>query len=205
LKLYWFWSFNPQKVRCALEELGLDHELIEVDLGKGEQRSEAYRAMNPHGQVPAIDDDGYKLAQSNAIIAYLGEREGRLWPDTAKGRGEAMRWLFFEATALVSCVGPIWFNEIIAPRRNIQTDPNRIQRARTEIERPLGVLEQHLQQYDYLLGEFSLVDCAVGVVLAALDITSYDLGDYPGIRAYLLCLRARPAWTRSQIGAVIPR
>ena len=91
MKLYHFPSPNPQKVTFALLELGLDCEKIPVDLAKGEQRETAFLAINPFGRVPVLVDGELTLWESHAIVAYLGETTGRLWPATAAGRGERPR------------------------------------------------------------------------------------------------------------------
>jgi len=95
MQLYHFPSPNPQKVTFALKELGLDCEIVEVDLGKGEHRQPAFLAHNPFGRLPVLLDGGLTLPESHAILAYLGEKTGRLWPASAAGRADALRWLFF--------------------------------------------------------------------------------------------------------------
>jgi len=74
MKLYYFPSPNPQKVTFALLELGLDCEIIPVDLAKGEQRQPAFLAVNPFGRVPVLADGDLTLSESPAILAYLGEK-----------------------------------------------------------------------------------------------------------------------------------
>ena len=95
MKLYHFPSPNPQKVTFALKELGLDCEIVPVDLAKGEHRQPAFLALNPFGRAPVLVDGDLTLPESHAILAYLGEKTGRLWPTSAAGRAEALRWMFF--------------------------------------------------------------------------------------------------------------
>ena len=90
MKLYHFPSPNPQKVTFALQELGLDSEIVPVDLAKGEHREPTFLAHNPFGRVPVLVDDGLILPESHAILAYLGEKTGRLWPNSAAGRADAL-------------------------------------------------------------------------------------------------------------------
>src|SRR6516164_3388509 len=97
MKLYHFPSPNPQKVTFALHELGLECEIVPVDLSKGEQRTPQFLALNPFGRVPVLVDGDVTLWESHAILAYLGEKTGKLWPTTAAGRADALRWLFFLA------------------------------------------------------------------------------------------------------------
>jgi GST-like protein len=93
MQLYHFPSPNPQKVTFALRELGLDCELIPLDLARGEQRNAAFLARNPMGRVPVLVDGDLTLWESHAILAYLGEKTGRLWPASVAGRAEALKWL----------------------------------------------------------------------------------------------------------------
>src|SRR5215470_7282914 len=97
MKLYFFPSPNPQKVRFALNELGLECETVPIDLTKGEHRRPEFLLLNPAGRVPVLVDGDLALSESHAILTYLGEKTGRLWPATAAGRAEALQWLFFLA------------------------------------------------------------------------------------------------------------
>src|ERR1700739_1581409 len=89
IKLYYFPSPNPQKVRFALLELGLECEIIPVDLIKSEQRTPEFLALNPYSRVPVLTDGALTLWESHAILAYLGEKTGKLWPTSAGGRAGA--------------------------------------------------------------------------------------------------------------------
>src|SRR5215468_10786903 len=95
MKLYYFPSPNPQKVKFALLELGLDCEMIPVDLTKREHRAPTFLGLNPAGRVPVLADGDATLWESHAILAYLGEKTGRLWPRAPAGRADALKWLFF--------------------------------------------------------------------------------------------------------------
>src|SRR5260370_36503482 len=95
MKLYHFPSPNPQKVTFALRELGLECEMVPLDLAKGEQRKPEFLAINPFGRVPVLVDGDLTLWDSHAILAYLGERTGKMWPTSMAERADALRWLFF--------------------------------------------------------------------------------------------------------------
>ena len=78
LKFYFHQTPNPMKVAVYLEETGLPYELIAVDTLKGEQHTSEYRAINPNGKTPAIEDDGKRVFDSTAILMYLSEKTGKL-------------------------------------------------------------------------------------------------------------------------------
>ena len=103
LKFYFNGSPNPTKVALFLEEAGLPYEPIAIDPRIGDQFKPDYVAINPNAKVPAIDDDGVKVFDSNAILLYLAEKTGKFLPaDTPANRGELLSWLMFAATG----VGP---------------------------------------------------------------------------------------------------
>src|SRR5262245_21356656 len=78
-----------RKVRLIAAELSLPIEKVELDFLKGDPRKPEYLAMNPNGKVPTIDDDGFVLWESIAILKYLAEKKGKLLPSDARGRAEA--------------------------------------------------------------------------------------------------------------------
>ena len=205
MKLYWFWSFNPQKVRLALHELGVAHDLVAVDLFRGQQRHADFARLNPNKKVPVLEDGDVVVWESNAILAYLGEREGRLWPsaasspDNAARRADALRWLFFEARHLGDAVGALWFSDYAGPQAGIPVDEARRARGVTDLANALPILEAQLAKHSFMTGaEFSLVDCCYGAVLDALSLSRFDLAPYPNVNAYLARLRARPAWAKCE-------
>src|SRR5262245_18290970 len=97
MKLYYIPSPNPKKIKFALLELGLEHETVPIDLLTREQRRPEFLALNPFGRVPVLVDGDLTLWDSHAILAYLGDKSGKLWPASLSGRADALRWLFFLA------------------------------------------------------------------------------------------------------------
>jgi glutathione S-transferase len=195
LTLYWYWSFNPQKARLALEELGLEYSLVTVDLGRGGQHADLVGELNPNHKVPILTWGPYTLWESNAIVAYLGERTHRLWPTDAEGKGRAAKWLFFEARHLSEPVGELWFNGYVAPRMGRTPDTLAAEAAAKKSARYLSVLDQHLAKDAWMLGsEFSLVDCAYGPVIDALELSGETIQAYPALQAYLARMRGRKSW-----------
>ena len=101
LKFYFNGAPNPNKVALFLEESGLPYELVPVDTRKGEQFKPEFLKVNPNGKVPAIDDDGVFVFDSNAILLYLAEKTGKfLPPNTPDNRAQTLSWLMFVATGL---------------------------------------------------------------------------------------------------------
>src|SRR5215468_2007458 len=89
------YSGNSYKVRLLLAQLGIACEIIEVDILKGESRTPEFMKINPSGRTPVLDDKGFRLAESNAILAYLA-RGTKFLPEDRQGWARVLQWLFFE-------------------------------------------------------------------------------------------------------------
>ena len=199
LTLYWFWSFNPQKARLALEELGLDYSLVTVDLARAGQHTDLVGELNPNRKVPILRWDDYTLWESNAILSYLGERTGRLWPADAQGKGIAAKWLFFEARHLSEPIGELWFNGYVARLMDRPPDTMARDKAEKKVARYLSVVNEHLERHEWLLGaEFSLVDCCYGPMFDALSLAGEYIAAYPAMARHLAQMRERKAWRACQ-------
>src|SRR6185295_11179895 len=100
MKLYYSpMSSNSRKVRIVAALLGIDLELVNVDIARAEQRAPAYLAVNPMGKVPVLAEDAFVLPESAAIMIYLAENHGGdgLYPQDQRRRAEVNRWLFWAA------------------------------------------------------------------------------------------------------------
>lgn len=196
--LYWYPSLHPQKARLALNALELPHKVHRMDLAGGEQRTPAFLALNPVGKAPVLVDGGFVLPESNAIVAYLGERYG-LWPKGYEARAEALRWLFVEAHYLREPASAVWFHRFFMPLVGGPSDEAAAARGEAELEKPLKLLETRLEASPWLMGNaLTLVDCGFGPVLDAAALGGFDFAPFPAVAAYLARLRAVPAWQRGE-------
>jgi glutathione S-transferase len=200
MQLYYFPSPNPQKVAFALKELGVDCEVVSVDLGKGEHRQAAFLTRNPFGRVPVLVDDGLTLPESHAILSYLGEKTGRLWPSSAAGRADALRWLFFLSQHIMPPAGDVAlrFRSKFFGRAIDDATEAAIKRGEEALPAPLAILEDRLAQNKWMMGaEFGLVDCAYCPVLNVIEKSGFSFTKYPRVQAYLGTCRVRPAWEQT--------
>lgn len=157
LKFYFNASPNPTKVALFLEETGLPYEPVPVDTRKGEQFKPAFLAINPNGKVPAIDDDGVVVFDSNAILLYLAEKTGQFLPPPAD-RGSLLSWLMFVASGVGPFSGQAVHFKHFAPERV----PYAQTRYQYEAMRHYAVLDDHLGKHRYMVGEgYSIVDMDV--------------------------------------------
>ena len=141
LKFYFNGAPNPNKVALFLEESGLPYELVPVDTRKGDQFKPEFLNVNPNGKVPAIDDDGVFVFDSNAILLYLAEKTGKfLPPNTPANRAQMLSWLMFIATGIGPYSGQAVHFKHFAPK-DLEYAHNRYQ---FEANRHYGILNDHL-------------------------------------------------------------
>jgi glutathione S-transferase len=179
IKLYGGPRTRAGIVHWYLEELGLAHESVTVNLQAGEQHRPEFRAINPIGKVPALADDGVKVWESGAILLYLADRYGKM-PATLQGRAELYAWVMYANGTLTPA--------IVAEKDREQN-----------IKRVVEPLNEVLATRAYLVGnEFSAADVAVGAVLGwsrmAMQI---DYSAYPAVMGYMGRLAQRPAFQKA--------
>ncbi len=193
LKFYFNGSPNPTKVALFLEEAGIAYEPIPVDTRTGDQFKAAYLAVNPNGKVPAIDDNGTIVFDSNAILLYLAEKTGKFLP---ANRAELLSWLMFVATGVGPFFGQAVHFKHFAPEK-IEYAHNRYQ---FEAQRHLGVLNDRLANRRYMVGDsYSIVDMDVW---GWVRMTNFILGDeafakFPHVKRLHDEVSARPAVARA--------
>ena len=197
MKLYHFPSPNPQKVTFALKELGLDCEIVPVDLAKGEQRQPEFLAINPSGRVPVLVDGDLTLTESHAILAYLGDKTGRLWPAPAAEKADALQRLFTLSQHIMPAAGQVALR-IRAKVLGIPVDEAVVAQGEQALQPVIGILDRRLATNRWILGaDFSLVDCAYCPVLNVIEKAGFSLAGYPNVSAYLDACRSRPAWQQT--------
>jgi glutathione S-transferase len=174
-------SGNCMKPWLALSQLGLDVELTVIDVLKGEQKSDYFRAINPLGVVPwMVTDDGQGIGESNAMLWYLAEGTS-LMPATPAERAEALQWMFFEQSKLEPFISPARFFTTILPH---EREPragdiaNWVARARPGLDR----LNAHLSGRDFMLRSgYSIADIAVFGYVHVMHEAGIDSAVYPAI------------------------
>lgn len=157
-------SINVQKVLWTCTELDIPYERIDAGLQYGVNDTPEYRAMNPNGLVPTIDDGGFILWESHAVVRYLARNHGigRLWPEDVRTAADADRWMEWYSTTLWPNVRPI-FHTLV------RTPPEKRNMALVEEHRKLlagnwQILDAHLASRDYVAGaSFTMGDIPLAV------------------------------------------
>ena len=176
------YSGNSYKVRLLLAQLGTSCELVEVDILSGESRTPAFLKINPNGRTPVLDDNGFILAESNAILAYLA-RGTKYLPDDREKFGQVFQWMFFEQYS---------HEPFIATSRFwLQHKPDTAERAALLAAKrdggwaALKIIEDHLAKNDFLVGDYSIGDIALFAYTHVADEGGFSLADFPKIRGWI--------------------
>ena len=182
LKLYGGKRSRATIIKWYLAELDVPYEFVELDMENGEHRQPKFLAINPMGKVPAIEDNGFYLWESGAIILYLAEQYGSETL-TPQKRAIINQWILFANATL----GPGIFIE---------------KYRETEMPKLFPPLNEHFTKHDYLINDqFSAADIAVGAYLAYMPMMlQLDFSDYPGITKYVERLSQRPAFKTTMGG-----
>lgn len=181
-------SHNALKVAVLLRELGLEFELVDVDPARELRPAEApLRRLNPNGLTPILDDDGFILWESAAILQYLCDSRGPtpLLPIEARQRARVLQWLGWEASTLIPALMALYMARIGGGEDAA---------AAARVEFLLGMLEQQLGGRDWVADAYSIADIALGAGVPALLPLGVDFASYPALRRWLAALRQRPAW-----------
>ncbi|EEE36118.1 glutathione S-transferase, N-terminal domain protein [Rhodobacteraceae bacterium KLH11] len=196
IKFYFHPTPNPMKVALFLAEAELPFEVIPVDTMKGEQHEQAFRAINPNGKLPAIDDDGTVVFDSNAILLYLADKHG-LFAGRPEDRGALLSWLMFIASGL----GPYSGQAVHFQRAAPETVDYAINRYRREAERHYAILDARLADRTYFLGDdYTIVDIAAwGWIDRHTPVLGPDaLEAYPNLKRWFDHINARPAVAKAR-------
>ncbi|MGE3256847.1 glutathione S-transferase family protein [Pseudonocardia sp.] len=198
IDLYYYPSPNVRKIVIALEELALPYAVRWTDITAGDQFTDAYRAVNPNGKVPAIvDHDGpggepVTVFESAAILLYLAEKTGRLLPADPVRRWTAVSWLAWQVANHGPMTGQATHFLRYAPEQGID-DAYALDRYGREVQRLYGVLDERLTGRDYLADEFSVADIACFPWVRVAKGHGVDLDRFPAVQAWSARIAARPS------------
>ena len=196
LKFYYHPTPNPMKVALFLSEAEIPFELVPVDTAKGEQHAAAFRAINPNGKLPAIDDEGTVVFDSNAILLYLAEKADKFL-GKSEDRGELLSWLMFIASGLGPFSGQSVHFHHSAPE-DVPYAKNRYMR---EAERHYDVLNKRLVGREFIVGDsYTIVDIAAWgwIDKVAPVLGAGRLAEFPELERWYNAIAERPAVARAR-------
>lgn len=202
IKLHVF-PLSPRafKVLFAANHLGIDYEMAFVDLPGQAQKTPGYTALNPNQRMPVLEDDGFVLWESNAILFYLASKkpDSRLWPSDVKRQADVLRWLAWESAHWdAESIGMVGYEK--TSRRVLglgPADPAFIARGEQNFDRFAAVLNQHLKDRTWLTGnDLTIADFSVGG-MTSVAVRLELLTKFPEIARWYDKLAALPAWQAS--------
>ena len=176
------YSGNSYKVRLLLAQLGIPCEIIEVDILKGESRTAEFLKINPNGRTPVLDDNGFLLAESNAILAYLACGT-KFLPGDRKAFGLVFQWLFFEQYSHEPYIATSRFwlqHKADSPEKKAL-----LASRRDGGWAALKIMKEHVAKNDFFVGDYSIADIALFAYTHVADEGGFPLDDFPKIRAWI--------------------
>jgi glutathione S-transferase len=169
LKIYGMPLSSPtNKVRYVANFLEIPFEFTPINLGRGDHKKPEYLKVNPLGRIPAMDDEGFHLGESNAICRYLCDKQqSSLYPQELQQRAIVDQWIDFASQHIMTALGRIMFNTYFYKFTATEKDDRSLQDGRNFINQYLPVIEQQLSKNAFIAGEkMTLADL---VMIAALD------------------------------------
>ena len=205
---FYFAPFSTSNItQAVLAELGVTCERIELSIDAGDTRKPSFLAINPNGRVPVLVVDGVVLWEAAAITSYLGETYGvdvGLYPPAGLERGQAMSWITWTNTELAQAAGrlsaqlpPDADGAVQEGSTDVLTTSQRsddeFNQARRDLEKHLGVLDAALTDKDYVLGDFTLADTHLWVIVGWVSALGIGLSGYRNVSAWSVRIDQRPA------------
>jgi len=190
-------SSNVMKVIWALETMKLPYERLDVGGPFGKTDTPAYRAINPTGLVPTLQEDDFTMWESNAILRYLcntnQQAAGTLWPQAPHPRGKVDQWLDAQQTVHNRPAGVVFLGLVRTPEA--ERDRAAIKAATEALAHAYGYLESHLAAHPFITGEhLTLADIAWGVHVHRWFVMPVDRPEMPHLRAWYDRLLADPIY-----------
>jgi len=200
IDLYYWPTPNGWKIPIALEEMGLEYNVIPVDINAGDQFTDWYKTVSPNSKMPAIvDPDGpdgkpIPIFESGAILQYLARKTGKFYGRSERERIEIDQWLFWQVGGLGPMAGQAHHFLVYAPKFDPPQDlPYAKDRYRKEVARLYRVLDKQLEGKDYICGDFSIADIATWGWASLWKRQEQTMDDKPNMKAWLARMKARPA------------
>lgn len=182
-------SHNAVKVCIFMNEIGAPYEVIDCDPDLDLQSpASPLRKLNPNGLTPVIDDDGFILWESSAVLQYLATKHqaDELYPQDPTRRAVLQQWLAWETSTLTPA--------LMAGFMELSASGSIGEAAGARLDAALDILDRHLAAVEYAAGEYSIADIALGCSASALFLISWPLQTRTALLHWLGGLAARPAW-----------
>lgn len=193
-------SPNALRVRAVAHELGVELEIVEVDIRAGDNRAAEFLARNSNAKVPVLEDGNFVLWESRAICAYLAgiRPEAGLYPDGLKTRALVDQWAWWQAIHLGPAMQKLSFELFLKEKFGMgDPDPTVVEAERKATDQFLAVLETGLDNRDWIAGTLSLADFYLATTFMYRDQAGISLDEFPRIAGWIGRLEARDSWQKA--------
>jgi GSH-dependent disulfide-bond oxidoreductase len=185
---------NGWKISIMLEECELPYQVIPLSLGAGDQFKPEFLAISPNNRMPAIVDhdvegEPQSIFESGAILMYLAEKTGRYLPNDPKARWEALQWVFWQIGNLGPMAGQLSHFVNYAQGEHDYA----LNRYANEYDRLLTVMNNRLEDCEFLAGDYSIADIAIWPWLLPYKRFEQPLDHLPNVRRWHDTMKVRPA------------
>ncbi len=190
-------SVNVQKVLWLCEELGIEYGRIDAGGDFGVTGTDCYRGLNPNALVPTVEDEGFVLWESNAIVRYLAAKHAATlpWPDDPGTRAHADQWMDWSNTTLWPALRPLFMGLVRTPAE--QRDPQALDEHRRKTARVLAIADRHLEAQAYLAGDdFTAGDIPLGCGVWRWMALPIERPALPQLQRWFDALAERPAFRK---------
>lgn len=195
-------SANVQKVMWVVGEIGVKYEHINAGMTFGVVNEPWFRSMNPNGLIPTIQDGGFSLWESNAIVRYLASKyaDGSLYPTSLEARADADRWMEWCTSTMSSAMAPVFVGLVRTPPE--QRNAKAIDDACRKLETLAGLLDAHLAGKRFMTGDnFTMGDIPVGCFIHRWYVLPIERPRFANLLAWYERLTERAPF-REQVVAV---
>ena len=195
-------SANSRAATLAALQLKAPVELVFVDLAKGEQREPEYLKLNPNHRVPVLEDDGFHLWESRAIMQYLADKTPgqTVYPAEARARADVNRWLFWCGQHFAPAIGIYFWENLVKPMIGRGApDPEELQRAEPLFNEFAAVLDQHLVDRKWICGtNLTLADLSMAAVWACAAPGKAPVAWYANIQKWFVHVQGLEVWQQTE-------
>lgn len=202
MKLYGFpYSHNTRKVLAAAHALGIDLDLVIVNLLAKESYTPDFKRKNPNGLTPVLEDGDFLLWESGAIMQYLCAHVpgNTLYPGETKARARVDQWLYWNARHWDTALDTMLIERLIKPLEGNEGDEEVAARAEADGAMRAQVLDDHLADKAFVTGaDFTLADIALASLLAYHPLCRLPINDRPNILAWYERVQSQPCWQATE-------
>ncbi len=191
-------SSPANKVRFVANFIGLKYDYIKVNLRAGEQQKPEFLRLHPAGKVPVINDDGFIVFESNAIIKYLAlKNNSPLYPKDIKEQAIVDQWIDFGSHHVGLAMSKVVYNRLFAPMRNVSIDEQSLKDGLAFLDRFLPVVDNQLGKNKFITGnKLTLADINLLAVFDPAEVSNIDLTKYKNITQWRNSLRKESFYTK---------